>query len=117
MRHDSSDTVTSGGPTAPLGARTAATDTEAFPSSFSFPSGHAATGVAVFGLLELLAASVAATRAGRVAAVVAGLVLGALIAASRVVLDVHNVTDVLAGARLWLAFLVGCLLVLDRLGR
>jgi membrane-associated phospholipid phosphatase len=87
------------------------------PSSFSFPSGHAATGVAVFGLLGLVAASVAATRASRVAAVVAGLVLGVLIGMSRVLLNVHYVADVVAGACLGLAWLAVFLLVFERLRR
>jgi undecaprenyl-diphosphatase len=87
------------------------------PSSYSFPSGHAATGVAVFGLLGLLAATLARTRAQRVAAVAAGFALGALIGASRVVLGVHYVTDVLAGAFLGLAWLSTCLLVVSRVRR
>jgi undecaprenyl-diphosphatase len=87
------------------------------PSSFSFPSGHAATGIAVFGLLGLLAASVARTRAQLVAAIATGFTLGALIGASRVVLGVHYVTDVLAGAFLGLAWLSACLLVVGRLRR
>jgi membrane-associated phospholipid phosphatase len=81
------------------------------PSSFSFPSGHAATGVAVFGLLGLLAATQARTRARRTAAVVGGFAVGVAIGASRVVLNVHYVTDVLAGACLGLAWLMTCLLV------
>lgn len=89
----------------------------ALPSSFSFPSGHAATGIAVFGLLGLLAATLAGTRAQRVAAVGAGFALGALIGASRVVLGVHYLTDVLAGAFLGLAWLCVCLLVVSRLRR
>jgi len=87
------------------------------PSSFSFPSGHAATGIAVFGLLGLLAATVAHTRAQGVAAICAGLTLGALIGASRVVLGVHYMTDVLAGAFLGLGWLSACLLVVLRLRR
>ncbi|HEX6723674.1 MAG TPA: phosphatase PAP2 family protein [Gaiella sp.] len=87
------------------------------PSSFSFPSGHAATGIAVFGLLGLLAATFTRTRAHRVAAVGAGFTLGALIGASRVVLGVHYLTDVLAGAFLGLAWLSVCLLVVLRLRR
>jgi undecaprenyl-diphosphatase len=87
------------------------------PSSFSFPSGHAATGIAVFGLLGLLAATVARTRSQRVGAVGAGLALGALIGASRVVLGVHYLTDVLAGAFLGLAWLTACVLVALRLHR
>ena len=89
----------------------------ALPSSFSFPSGHAATGIAVFGLLGLLAATLAGTREQRVAAVGAGFALGALIGASRVVLGVHYLTDVLAGAFLGLAWLCVCLLVVSRLRR
>jgi undecaprenyl-diphosphatase len=81
------------------------------PSSFSFPSGHAATGIAVFGLLGLLAAAHARTRVRRAGVVVAGFVLGALIGASRVVLNVHYMTDVLAGACLGLAWVAACLLV------
>lgn len=84
------------------------------PSSYAFPSGHAATGIAVFGLLGLLAATLARTRAQRVASVGAGFALGALIGASRVVLGVHYVTDVLAGAFLGLAWLSTCLLVVSR---
>ena len=81
------------------------------PSSFSFPSGHAATGIAVFGLLGLLTATFARTRAHRIAAVVTGVALATLIGASRVVLNVHYVTDVLAGACLGVAWLAACLLV------
>jgi membrane-associated phospholipid phosphatase len=89
----------------------------ALPSSFSFPSGHAATGVAVFGLLGLIAAIELRTRAGGVGAICAGFGLGALIGASRVVLDVHYPSDVLAGWCLGLAWLVVCLLVLGMLTR
>ena len=75
------------------------------------------TGVAVFGLLGLLAATLARTRAERVAAICAGFAVGALIGVSRVVLGVHYVTDVLAGAFLGLAWLVACLVVVQRLRR
>ena len=44
------------------------------PSSYSFPSGHAATGIAVFGLLGLLAATASHTRRRRVAAIGVGFV-------------------------------------------
>ena len=87
------------------------------PSSYSFPSGHAATGIAVFGLLGLLAATVARTRRQRVAAICVGFAIGALIGASRVVLNVHYVSDVLAGAALGLAWLAACLLVARHLRR
>jgi len=81
------------------------------PSSFSFPSGHATTGVAVFGLLGVYAAALATTRGRRIAAVCAGLAVGGLIAASRVILNVHYLADVLAGACLGLSWLCACLLV------
>ena len=79
------------------------------PPSFSFPSGHAASGIAVLGLLGLLvAAHVGPTRAKQ--AVIAGFALGALSGASRVVLNVHYVTDVVAGLFLGLAWLALCIL-------
>jgi membrane-associated phospholipid phosphatase len=87
------------------------------PSSFSFPSGHATTGVAVFGLLGLLAVAFSRTRRHRIAAAGAGFALGALIGASRVVLNVHYVTDVLAGACLGLAWLLTCLLTVGLIRR
>jgi undecaprenyl-diphosphatase len=81
------------------------------PSSFSFPSGHAANGIAVFGLLGLIAGIHVRSPRMRAAAVVTGFVFGALIGWSRVVLDVHYVSDVLAGTCLGLAWLSVCLLV------
>lgn len=87
------------------------------PTSFSFPSGHATNGVAVFGLVGLLVAAHARTTRARVAAIVAGFVAGALTGASRVVLNVHYVTDVLAGACFGLAWLAACLLVLRAIER
>ena len=80
------------------------------PLSSSFPSGHAMTGIAVFGLLGLIASRELASRRARAAALVAGFALGALIAASRVVLNVHFLTDVLGGVALGLAWLALCLL-------
>ena len=80
------------------------------PSSYAFPSGHAATGIAVFGLLGLVAASAAETPRRRLLAASAGFGIGALVGASRVVLNVHYVTDVLAGACFGLAWLTTCLL-------
>jgi undecaprenyl-diphosphatase len=80
------------------------------PSSSSFPSRHAMTGIAVFGLLGLILARELSTRTGRVAAIAAAFAFGALIGASRVVLNVHFLTDVLGGTALGLAWLAGCLL-------
>lgn len=83
----------------------------ALPSSFSFPSGHAAGGFAVFGLLGLYAGTLARKTRERAVAIGAGLALAALIGASRVALNVHYVTDVVAGALLGLGWLSVCLLV------
>ena len=80
------------------------------PSSSSFPSGHAMTGIAVFGLLRLLLAREVSSTRARAAAIAGGLALGALICASRVALNVHYLTDVLGGATLGLAWLAACLL-------
>ncbi len=82
----------------------------ALPTSFSFPSGHAANGVAIFGLLGLLLA-VDAPRRRHLLAIVAGFALGLAIGASRIVLNVHYLGDVLAGASLGLAWVLACLLV------
>jgi len=79
------------------------------PSSSSFPSGHAMTGIAVFGLLGLLLGRELPPGRRRAAAIAAGFALGALIGASRVVLNVHFLTDVLGGAALGLAWLAACL--------
>lgn len=87
------------------------------PSSYSFPSGHAATGIAVFGLLGILGATIVATRRDRLLAIGTGFSLGVLIGVSRVVLNVHWMTDVLAGWFLGLAWLCVCLLVALRLRR
>jgi undecaprenyl-diphosphatase len=81
------------------------------PASSSFPSGHAMTGIAVFGLLGLVLARRLHSARARAAAVIAGFTLGALIGASRVVLNVHFLTDVLGGAALGLAWLAACVLV------
>lgn len=63
------------------------------PDPFSFPSGHAAASVAVAATLSLEFPSLAAPL----------LTLAGLVAASRVILRVHFVGDVLAGVALGLA--------------
>ncbi len=83
------------------------------PDSFSFPSGHATTGAAVFGVFGLLVARHLASHRARTPVIAAGFALGALIAASRVVLNVHFLSDVLAGTALGLAWLAFCLLAPD----
>ena len=85
----------------------------ALPSSASFPSGHATAGVASLGDAAVLASERLSSRRARMwlwALVVAG---GLAVGLSRIVLNVHYVTDVLAGWCLGLAWLAGCLLVRD----
>ncbi len=80
------------------------------PSSASFPSGHAATGIAVFVTLALLVAAGARSRA-RLAVATALVLVGIGAGISRIVLNVHYVSDVLAGFCVGLAWLSACLLV------
>lgn len=80
--------------------------------TYSFPSGHASVSTAVYGALLLVALDRLAagwrTRAG-LAVLAAELVL--LIGASRLVLGVHYLSDVLAGFSLGAAWLATCALV------
>jgi membrane-associated phospholipid phosphatase len=77
--------------------------------SYSFPSGHAAGSLVVYGLAAWLALLFMAPRA-RVPLLLATGLLVAAVSASRVLLQVHYVSDVLAGLLLglaWLALVVG----------
>lgn len=79
------------------------------PHSSSFPSGHAATGMVLFGVLALLACERAPTPGAARRRIVAGLLLALAVAASRVVLNVHYVSDVAAGLAVgvfWLGSMV-----------
>ena len=68
------------------------------PDAFSFPSGHAAAAAAVAGTISLAYPPLAPLL----------LPLAAVIAASRVLLGVHHLSDVLAGAALGLAAAATC---------
>lgn len=88
----------------------------ALPTTFSFPSGHAAASVVFGGLVCLLAA-----RAGRSGARIwivtaCALTWAALVCVSRMYLGVHYPTDVLAGAAEALLWLTLWTLAVDRLG-
>jgi undecaprenyl-diphosphatase len=82
------------------------------PDSYSFPSGHASVSVAVYGALALILAGAVQRTSVRVVIATAASSLAVLIGASRVVLDVHYLSDVLAGFSVGVAWLCGCLLAL-----
>lgn len=77
---------------------------------YGFPSGHAVKSTAVYGAAALTLTARDANRRIRVAAVVV-----ALVCLSRVVLGVHYVVDVVAGAAVGLVFL-GTMVRLNRRG-
>ena len=83
------------------------------PSSDSFPSGHASGSVVTFALLAIFSAERWPSRRGLLVGLAAVLAVGA--GMSRVVLNVHFVTDVLAGFALGLAGLAAALLARARL--
>ncbi|HEY0804220.1 MAG TPA: phosphatase PAP2 family protein, partial [Pseudonocardiaceae bacterium] len=74
----------------------------------SFPSGHTAGSAALYGILILMCAPVL-TRGWRLLVVVAGTVFVLAVGASRVVLGVHYLSDVVAGLALGLVWAAGTL--------
>ncbi|MFO7572739.1 MAG: phosphatase PAP2 family protein [Gaiellaceae bacterium] len=87
------------------------------PESFAFPSGHAASGVASLGALAILVSERLDSPRARVRLWAAAVALGLGIGLSRIALNVHFVTDVVAGWCVGLAWLAACLLVRDSLRR
>ena len=81
------------------------------PHSYSFPSGHASGSVALLGGIAVLVAERLPRRRDRILALAAAAALAGCIAASRVILNVHYVSDVIAGYALGVAWLSLCLLV------
>jgi len=78
--------------------------------SFSFPSGHSSGAFAVYALAAVLLTRGKSTRV-RVAAVVGALALATLVAATRVVIPAHYLSDVIAGAAVGLGVVAAGLLV------
>ncbi len=85
------------------------------PASSGFPSGHAAAGVASLGAAAVLLAERLASRRARVWLWSLVAVGGVAVGLSRIALNVHYVTDVLAGWCFGLAWLAACLLVREKL--
>lgn len=83
------------------------------PHSYSFPSGHAGTAIVLYGALGLLLAERAASRRRAAAWLALAVALVLAIGASRVLLNVHFVSDVLAGYAIGLAWLCACLVGRD----
>jgi undecaprenyl-diphosphatase len=73
----------------------------------SYPSGHAAYATA-YVAMAVIAARVLGGIAGRSALVLAAMILAAAIAATRVYLRAHYLSDVLGGLGLGLAIFAGC---------
>jgi undecaprenyl-diphosphatase len=83
-------------------------DAAAEANGYSFPSGHAAQSVALYGALALLAVLLVRDARWRIVLAVAAMVLAFVVGLSRVVLGVHWLSDVVAGWALaigWLSFL------------
>lgn len=83
------------------------------PASASFPSGHAASGVACLGAVALLAAERLTSQRARRWLWGVTVAVGLGVGLSRVALGVHYASDVLAGWCFGLAWLAGCLLLRD----
>jgi undecaprenyl-diphosphatase len=85
------------------------------PDSSSFPSGHAASGVAGLGAVAVLAAERLPDRRARTWLWVAVVVAGTTVGLSRIALNVHWLTDVVGGWCFGAAWLAACLLAREGL--
>lgn len=85
------------------------------PDSAAFPSGHAAAGAASLGALAVLAAERLPSRRARIWLWATVVATGVAVGLSRIALNVHYLTDVLAGWCLGLAWLAACLLLREML--
>ena len=88
-------------------------------SGFSFPSGHITAGVAVYGMLAIIAALSFEPRWAKAATIAVAAAVLVSSALSRVAYDAHWPSDVLGGlllALIWLTVLTRLYLALERSG-
>lgn len=83
------------------------------PHSYSFPSGHAATAIVLYGALGLILAERASSRLHAVEWLVGAALVALAVGTSRIVLNVHFVSDVAAGFAVGIAWLCCCAIVRD----
>jgi membrane-associated phospholipid phosphatase len=81
--------------------------------TYSFPSGHAAGTAAIYGVLFYVVASSFRSVRARVAMALGYVVLVAVVGFSRLYLEAHYLSDVLAGASLGAAWAAGSLFVFE----
>lgn len=86
-------------------------------TTYSYPSGHAFGATAAYGALALVVASAVTCRRRRFGVLAVAAALIVVVAASRVVLGVHYLVDVVAGIVAGVALLSVLLYVLDRARR
>ncbi|PAP77515.1 phosphatase PAP2 family protein [Rubrivirga marina] len=82
-------------------------------TGYSFPSGHAFASTVFYGMMVYLVWRLTERRWARVVAAVVGPLVAILVGLSRVYLNVHFLTDVLAGWLAGSAWLVASLLLVD----
>lgn len=82
-------------------------------TGYSFPSGHAFASTVFYGMTVYLVWRLTENRAARLAAAVVGPLMAVVVGLSRVYLNVHFLTDVLAGWLAGAAWLVASLLLVD----
>lgn len=81
--------------------------------TYSFPSGHAAGSAGIYAIVFFLAAR-RFSKSGRVLLALTFVVLVGLIAFSRLYLEVHYLSDVLAGITLGVSWAAACLFIHER---
>ena len=82
-----------------------------FPSNASYPSGHTAASIAVYGGIALLLTSRVASRWARVAIWCVAAAIPIYVALSRMYRGMHHPLDVVGGAAIGVATLVAVVLV------